>query len=174
MDITEFLVSSPLFDCFPPSELDALAQAMLVRQYPVGHVFMKDNQRGDAMYLILDGKVSVTRLNRHNRTVEHLHTMTKGELFGLIALIDHGTRTATCTAVTEVTAASLPVNAFELLYNLNAPIAHHFQYLVARQLGQDLRALNHALLDILFGRKETVPSTLHTVPHEYGGPSGRA
>ncbi len=172
MNITEFLVSCPLFDCFSQSELDALAQALMVERYPDGHIFMQEGQRGDALFLILDGKVSITRLNRHNREVEHLHTMTKGELFGLIALIDHGKRTATCTAAGEVTAASLPVSAFELLYDSNAPIAYHFQYLIARQLAHDLRALNHALLDVLFGSKERVPSLLHTVPHEFGGPSG--
>ena len=172
MDITEFLISSPLFKSFSQSELDALAQALMVERYPDGHVFMKEGQRGDAMYLILDGKVSVTRLNRHDRTVEHIHTMEKGELFGLIALIDHGKRTATCTAVGEVTAAALLVSAFELLYDSDAPIAHHFQYLVARQLAHDLRALNHALLDVLFGRQDRVANLLHTVPHEFGEPSG--
>lgn len=173
MDITEFLVSCPLFDCFSQSELDALAQALMVERYPDGHVFMKEGQRGDALFLILDGKVSVTRLNRHNRKVEHLHTMTQGELFGLIALIDHGKRTATCTAASEVTAASLPVNTFELLYDSNASIAYHFQYLIARQLAHDLRALNHALLDVLFSRKQKVPSMLHTVPREFDRPGGR-
>jgi CRP-like cAMP-binding protein len=174
MDITEFLISNPMFSGFSQPELDALAKALMVERYPDGHVFMKEGQRGDALYMILDGKVSVTRLNRHDRTIEHLHTMMKGELFGLIALIDHGKRTATCTAVGEVTAASLPVSAFELLYDSNVPIAHHFQYLVARQLAHDLRALNVALLDILFGRKESVSRLMHTVPHEFSGPSNRA
>ena len=171
MDINEFLISNPLFSSFSHPELDVLAKALMVERYPEGHVLMKEGQRGDALYMILDGKVSVTRLNRHDRSIEHLHTMTKGELFGLIALIDHGKRTATCTAVGEVTAASLPVSAFELLYDSNVPIAHHFQYLVARQLAHDLRALNVALLDILFSRKEGVPRELRAVPHEFSEPS---
>lgn len=164
MDLTEFLFSNRLFDVFAEADLEVLAKAMLVEDYPDGHVFIKEGQRGDAMYLILDGQVSVTRLNRHDRTVEHLHTMSQGELFGLLALIDHGKRAASCTAAGKVTAASLPVSAFELLYASDAPIAHHFQYLVARQLAHDLRALNQALLDVLFGREKRVPRLLHTLP----------
>lgn len=173
MNITEFLVSNPLFNSFSQPELNTLAQALMVDRYPDGHVFMKEGQRGDALFLILDGRVSATRLNRHDRTIEHLHTMMQGELFGLIALIDHGKRTATCTAVGEVIAASLPVSAFELLYDSNVPIAHHFQYLVARQLAHDLRTLNAALLDILYGRMKSVPRVISTVPHEFRGPNGR-
>ena len=173
MDINEFLLSNPIFNGFSQAELDLLAKALMVERYPNGHVFMKEGQRGDALYLVLDGKISVTRLNRHDRTVEHLRTMTKGELFGLIALIDHGKRTATCAADGEVTAASLPVSAFKLLYHSNASIAHHFQNLVARQLARDLRALNDALLDVLFGRKQGMSHLPRSVPHEFGEPSGR-
>jgi len=174
MDITEFLVSNPSFSGFSASELDALARALMVAHYPDGHVFMKEGKRGDAVFMIVDGKVAVTRLNRRTRTVEHLHTMTKGEWFGLIALIDHGTRTATCTAVGDVTVASMPVGAFDLLYQSDAPIAHHFQYLVARQLAHDMRALNRALLDLAFGRGQGVPSALLAVPSEFGAPGGAA
>lgn len=173
MHLDEFLLASPMFDGFSPDELESLSRAMRVERYTDGHVFMKEGQRGDALFLILDGKVSVTRLNRRDREIEHLHTMTQGELFGLIALIDHGKRSATCTAAGEVTAASLPVNAFELLYDSNAPIAHHFQHLIARQLAHDLRALNHALLDVLFSREQKVPSMLHTMPSEFDRPGGQ-
>jgi len=174
MDITEFLVSSPMFSGFSTSELEVLGRALVVARYPDGHVFMKEGKRGDAVYLIVDGKVAATRLNRRTRTVENLHTMGKGEWFGLIALIDHGTRTATCTAIGEVTVASMPVGAFDLLYQSDAPIAHHFQYLVARQLAHDMRALNRALLDLALGRLQSVPRELLSIPSEFGTTGGAA
>jgi CRP-like cAMP-binding protein len=172
MDINEYLVSSPLFANFPPAELEILGRALMVERYPNEHVFIKEGKRGEAVYLIIKGKVTVTRLNRQTRNIDHLRTLNEGEWFGLIALIDHGKRTATCTAQGEVTAASLPVTAFELLYQSDAPIAHHFQYLVARQLAHDMRALNHALLDVLTGREKGVPSSLY-VMSEFGSAGGR-
>jgi CRP/FNR family cyclic AMP-dependent transcriptional regulator len=163
MDISEFLLSNPLFDTFTTSETETLAKAMTTSRYPDGHVFIKEGQRGDACYLVLDGEVSVTRMSRSDRGIERVRTMGAGELFGLIALIDRGKRAATCTAVGEVTAASLPTNAFDLLFQSNAPIAHHFQFVIARQLARDLRAYNHALVDTLFGRKSEAKLLLRTV-----------
>ncbi|MDX1656646.1 MAG: hypothetical protein R3310_15670, partial [Candidatus Competibacteraceae bacterium] len=40
-------------------------------------------------------------------------------------------------ALGPVTAASLPMGAFELLYTAHAPLARHFQDLIARQLVRD-------------------------------------
>jgi len=144
----------------------------MVERYPDGHVFIKEGKRGDAVYLIIKGQVEVTRLNHQTRNIDHLRTLSDGEWFGLIALIDHGTRTATCTAQGEVMAASLPVTAFDLLYQSDAPIAHHFQYLIARQLAHDMRALNRALLDVLSGTGKGVPSSLQAFPSEYGSAGG--
>jgi CRP-like cAMP-binding protein len=171
MNLVEFLVSTPTFECLSHSELEVLARVMLVRQHSAGRVFLREGERGDAVYLILEGKVLVTQLNRHSRKLEHVHTMGPGEMFGLIALIDRGTRTATCTAAGEVTTASLPVSAFDLLYRSNSAIAHHFQMLVARQLSRDMRAFNDALLDLLFGRKTELPQQLVSAPHEFGASS---
>jgi len=172
MDINEYLMSSPLFSGFSPSELEMLGRALMVERYPDGHVFIKEGKRGDAVHLIIDGQVTVTRLNRQNRSIDHLRTLKNGEWFGLIALIDHGTRTATCTAQGPVTAASLPVTAFDLLYQSDAPIAHHFQYLIARQLAHDMRALNRALLDVLSGKEKELPASLQAMASEYGGTGG--
>ena len=163
MTISEFLLSNPLFDSFSRSDTEVLEQAMSTSRYPDGHVFIKEGQRGDACYLILNGKVSVTRASQMDRGIEQIRIMGPGELFGLIALIDHGKRAATCTAVGEVTAASLPPSAFDLLFQYNAPIAHHFQYVIARQLTHDLRAYNEALLNTLFGRKNEAQMLLRTV-----------
>ena len=163
MNISEFLLANPIFDAFPQSEIEVLERALAVSQYPDGHVFIREGKRGDACYLILEGEVSVTRASKTERGTEQVHTMGPGELFGLIALVDHGKRAATCTAVSEVTAAALPLNAFEVLFEFNAPIAHHFQYAIARQLARDLRAYNHALLDTLFRRNNDTTLTLRTV-----------
>jgi len=162
MDISGFLIADSIFNTFSASEIDIIARAMSTSYYPDGHVFMKEGKRGDAFYLILDGKVEVTRKSRTGERTEHLHTLGEGELFGLIALIDHGKRAATCTAVGEVMAATLPVTAFELLFQSNAPIAHHFQYVIARQLAHDLRAYNRALVDKLFGRESEADLFLRT------------
>jgi len=173
MEIVPLLQSNSLFKSFPRSELAVLAEAMTIEQHPNDHVFIREGKRGDAMYLILEGKVAVTRYNEADGVDDLLHTMKEGEVFGLIALIDHGKRTATCKAQGSVTTASLPVSAFELLYQSQAPISHHFQKLIARQLAHDLRVLNEALLDLLFQRAPASNAPLQSISHEYRGPDRR-
>ena len=163
MSVSEFLLANPLFDSFSRPEIDILEKAMSTSRYPDGHVFVKEGQKGDACYLVLEGEVTVTRESKVERGVEQVRTLGPGEMFGLIALIDHGKRAATCKAVGEVTAASLPPAAFDLLFQSDAPIAHHFQYVIARQLARDLRAYNHALLNTLFGRKNEARLLLRTI-----------
>ena len=72
-------------------------------------------------------------------------TMIAGEVFGLIALLDGGRRSASCTAETEVTIAALPATAFQLLESGNVPLALRFQSLIAGQLAGDARMLNGLL-----------------------------
>jgi len=173
MEILPLLQASPLFKPFPRNELAVLADAMMVERHHDGYVFIKEGQRGSAMYLILDGKVAVTRYNDTDGADDLIHVMHSGEIFGLISLIDHGKRTATCTAMGEVTTASLPVSAFELLYQSHVSISDHFHMLIARQLVHDLRLLNEALLDLLLNRKDLSSDRLHTISHEFRGPDRR-
>jgi CRP/FNR family cyclic AMP-dependent transcriptional regulator len=163
MTLSEFLQANPLFDSFSRPEIETLEKAMSTSRYPDGHVFVKEGKKGDACYLILEGEVSVTRESKAERGAEQVRMMGPGEMFGLIALIDHGKRAATCKAVGEVTAASLPPAAFDLLFQSDAPIAHHFQFVIARQLARDLRAYNHALLNTLFGRQNETRLLLRTI-----------
>ncbi|MDX5151905.1 MAG: cyclic nucleotide-binding domain-containing protein [Acidiferrobacterales bacterium] len=163
MTLSEFLQANPLFDSFSRPEIETLEKAMSTSRYPDGHLFVKEGKKGDACYLILEGEVSVTRESKAERGAEQVRMMGPGEMFGLIALIDHGKRAATCKAVGEVTAASLPPTAFDLLFQSDAPIAHHFQFVIARQLARDLRAYNHALLNTLFGRQNEARLLLRTI-----------
>jgi CRP-like cAMP-binding protein len=138
-DFNDFLQRVPVFAEFGPGELSALERAMTVDRYPDGHVFIGETEPGESLFLIIEGRVIAThkRLNiRGMDVVEHLEP---GELFGIISLIDNGPSWATYRAAGAVTAASLPIGAFELLFTAHAPIAHHFQNLIAMQLARDLR-----------------------------------
>jgi CRP-like cAMP-binding protein len=75
--------------------------------------------------------------------------MGPGEIFGLIGLIDHVRRTATCTAAGPVVVASLPSSAFTFLYTMHASLGYCFQRLVAVQLARDARKLNSVVLQAL-------------------------
>lgn len=70
----------------------------------------------------------------------------------MIALVDRGARTATCTAVGAVKAAALNRAAFDHLLHSNAELACKFQLVVARQLARDFDRLQRVLREALSKR----------------------
>jgi CRP-like cAMP-binding protein len=137
MELMEVLRKSAYTADLPDADLRALNSAMTVRSYPDGHVFIKEGSRGDTLFLLLEGEVSV---RRERSTLSHdLKMMQPGEFFGQLALIDQERRAATCAAVGPVRVASLPQSAFSFLFSAHAPIAEALQRAVAVQVMRDFR-----------------------------------
>ncbi|MBX3060084.1 MAG: SpoIIE family protein phosphatase [Anaerolineae bacterium] len=67
-----------------------------------GQVIFQEDQPGDVMYVLIEGEVHITM---HGKRINHLRP---GDIFGEMALIERGPRSATATAVTD--GLVLPVN----------------------------------------------------------------
>ena len=143
-----------------PQELETLARAMQVCEASDGHVFLREGDKPDGCFVVVSGRVRVTHVVE-DRAVE-LASVGPGEIFGLVSLIDHRPRTATCRADGDVRAAWLPESAFTLLHEGSPSLVLHFQSLVARQLARDTRALNEALVRAML-------SQLHGQPGAFSG-----
>jgi CRP-like cAMP-binding protein len=155
MRLSEFLSQSPLYDDLSGSDIDTLEQIMMVRDYHDGHQFFGERSRAESVYLLMSGEVSVTARGRGSRGAAEIKRMKPGELFGLVALIGHERRSASCRAVGPVTAASLPRSAFDLLFESNSPLPQHFRLVVARQLARDTRSLLDELRREIFSQAQS-------------------
>lgn len=140
INFANFLQTVPAFAEFSPQELEVLEQAMVVGEYPDGYEFIGEERRARNMFLIVEGQVIATHRRSKVRGLDVMERLGPGDIFGLVALIDHRPGWATYLAAGPVTAAYLPANAFELLFTANAPLAYRFQSLIATQLVRDLRA----------------------------------
>lgn len=136
------------FRSLSSEELAGVEAVMTAKAFPDGHVFVREGEPGDALFLIIEGEVIATRRDADGNS-DVLARMGSGDLFGLLALIDEGPRAATCTAFGEVIAATLPRRRFLKLYHSQAPAAYTFQFMLARQLVRDVRAMNEALVRLM-------------------------
>lgn len=152
MNLRERLGTTPHFQELDGSELDALAASMELVEVPDGHVLVREGERGDGCYLIVDGSVRITC--EVDGRVTRIQELAPGELFGLVALLDDGRRSATCTAVGTTTVAWLPAGAFTMLHEGNPALVLHFQKMVARQLARDARRLNASLVQAMLDRDD--------------------
>jgi CRP/FNR family transcriptional regulator, cyclic AMP receptor protein len=148
MDVKAFLKLLPGFEGFTGSHLDALAAAMKVQLYPKGHTFIWQGEQGQALHMIMDGAVLLTRTDELTGFKQE-RELRAGEVFGLLSLIDNLPAAATCSVLEPVTAASLPRAEFNDLFDNAPPVGHHILYMVAIQLARDLQDRNTSLRTLI-------------------------
>jgi len=174
MNLNEFLATVPEFDGLSGQDIDTLSTIMVVREFSDGHEFVREDASAQDVYIVVDGEIAVTHKRGKQRgflDIKHLHA---GEMFGLLSLIDDGKHEASCKAVGPVTVATLPRQAFKLLYDSNVPIAFHFQRVVGRQLMRDYRTLNRLLRAVAFAEdEENAEAAMRSILNEYQGPERR-
>jgi CRP/FNR family cyclic AMP-dependent transcriptional regulator len=123
---------SPLFHHLPADALVDVAARMAHRRYRKAEVIFHEGDPGDALHLVLSGRVKIGRISAAgNETI--VTSIGPGESFGELVLLDGAPRSATATALepteTLVLArpafASLVDDGHDFRWALLAGIAHH-------------------------------------------------
>ncbi len=103
---TALLRNVRLFSDLDERDLESLADEFNERRFSAGQKVALEGEGGLMFFVVESGELSV---EVHGESVS---TMGPGSAFGEIALIDRRPRTATVTAVNDVTAYGLPVFVF--------------------------------------------------------------
>src|SRR4029079_1537224 len=123
--LLEFPAEDPVADAAPTQEHAWLTRAFtsdqIARlrrylehmQWPAGTTIFREGEPGTHLFLMMSGHASV-RLTTPDGDIR-LATFAPGTVFGELAILDHGPRSATVTADDEVAAWALSANSFEAL-----------------------------------------------------------
>ncbi len=136
MDPPTILQSVELFEGLTSEELRALAELCHERLFAEGEVITRQGEPGEELYIVHEGFVEVVRnaetSERAPRTVVHLGS---GQIFGEMALLDRGPRSATVKSASNP-ARLLVIHRddFERACEGN----HHLGYVVMRNIAADL------------------------------------
>ena len=95
--IRSALSKSTLFVSLLPDEMDRLVSICVPRKLPAGAVLFREGDPGDAMFVVVAGRVEV-HINGPDGDVV-LNTFDAGDIFGEIAVLDGRGRTASATGV---------------------------------------------------------------------------
>lgn len=106
-EIIKFLTNVPLFKPLNRRQLELLAKRVLDRDYPAGATIVTQGKGGEGFFVVKSGKVEVVR-ERADGTKSVVNTLSEGDFFGEMALLDDGPRTATCIAVEPTKCYVLP------------------------------------------------------------------
>ncbi len=151
MDAPELLRTVPIFAELSEVDIQALARLTTRRRYPKDTVVFFENEQGDTLFMILEGRVRVTILGDDGREVI-LSVLGPGDFFGEISLLDNEPRSATAIAAEESELLLLHRADFQGAMSDNTSIGGA----LIRVLTARLRRANHqistlALLDV-YGR----------------------
>ncbi|MBK6531418.1 MAG: cyclic nucleotide-binding domain-containing protein [Deltaproteobacteria bacterium] len=130
-----FLKGIELFAAVPSEDLVGLAAITAEITVDEEEQVFREGDRGDALYLVVEGTVRVTRGGRT------LATMGEREVFGEMALLDPAPRSATATAATSVTLLRVAQDDFADLLQERPEVAAG----VLRVLTRRLRRANERL-----------------------------
>jgi voltage-gated potassium channel len=111
----QLVAAVPLFQKLGSTALIEIVRALRPRTVPAGGVICRKGESGDQMFFIVEGRVSVAT----SRPVE----LGTGSFFGEMALISGEPRSATVSAVTEVSLLSLSSVDFQVLSTSSPDIA---------------------------------------------------
>ena len=101
-----------LFSRLRWKELTEVAKCCRVAKYSPASVLISQGEKGLGLFIITKGTVRITRKNSPDGAEEVLGTAGMADIIGEMALLDDMPRSATVTAVDEVTVILLPLWEF--------------------------------------------------------------
>jgi CRP-like cAMP-binding protein len=126
----EALKGAPLFEGLSRKELVELARVCEDIEVQPSHMLCKEGQLGHEFFVIVEGKVQVTRKGKR------LATLNNGDFVGEIALVTEMPRMATVTAETPVRLFVLTRTDFHAVLDKNPNVERKVLRALARRLAE--------------------------------------
>lgn len=94
----KLMASADVFKGLEFSELELLEKSAKEVIFPIDQIIFKENEKGDKMYLILEGVVDIWKSEGKELKGSRLARLKPGDIFGEMALFDHEPRSASAVA----------------------------------------------------------------------------
>ncbi|MFI5025788.1 MAG: Crp/Fnr family transcriptional regulator [Solirubrobacterales bacterium] len=112
----------PLFAELSPDELDRIAAVAVPRSFPRGVRVFHEGDNSDACYIVRTGDLRVTREHSDGRAIA-LATLSEGDIFGELAMLDGGARSASVETLADSELLALPAGDMRRLLTGHPDIA---------------------------------------------------
>jgi len=146
MALIDLLRTVHLFSGLSHEQLGRLLAVSEEEVYQDGDIIFEQGAAGDKLYIVSEGQVEI-RIRKRPDTPERSHVfLGRGQVFGEMALLDEGTRSATVRSSQDSTVLrSIKDDAFVQLCTSDTAIG----YVIMRNMAMDLSfKLRHRNLDL--------------------------
>lgn len=142
----------PLFAEFTDAEMEGAIDLIDKVQYAPGECIVKQDERGDCMYVLVEGSARV--VHRRNGKEFELAVLKVGDFFGELALVDSGPRSADVETLTTCTMLRVEHGALRAIAGVYPSAAFKLLIAVGRAMVQRMRAGNKKYIDSLMAGTE--------------------
>ncbi|HWZ88864.1 MAG TPA: cyclic nucleotide-binding domain-containing protein, partial [Polyangiaceae bacterium] len=140
-DRIEQLAKIDLFAGLKPQAIELIAKVATEENHALGTKIFQHGDAGDKLYLILEGKVRISR-DVPGMGEEALAVLGPGQIFGEMALLDESPRSASARSLEVTKTLALYRNDLSRLINTDPLTACHIYHALARIVGDRLRSTN--------------------------------
>jgi MFS superfamily sulfate permease-like transporter len=130
----------PLLRDFTADQIERLRTWLEPVAWPAGHVIFRHGDPGSCLYIVIRGRASVHL--RHDDEGIRLVTFAAGAIFGELALLDRGPRSATITVDEDLAGFGLSEASFASLCQQQPDIAIKLLSALGRELSVRIRYAN--------------------------------
>ena len=137
-DRAEQLQRIELFTGLKPEAVELIAQVATEESHALGTKFFQHGDAGDKLYLILEGRVRISR-EVPGMGEEALAVLGPGQVFGEMALLDESPRSADARVHERCRLLAIPKDGFDDLLFLHKDLAYEVLWSIVRMLVGRLR-----------------------------------
>jgi CRP/FNR family transcriptional regulator, cyclic AMP receptor protein len=141
----DMLRQAPLFESLDDAATRELEAGATDVELTRGDRLFGEGDEGDSLYVVLDGKIKLTRAAADGRE-NLISVLGPGEMFGELSLFDPRPRTMSAAAVTDVRLAALAHDYLRTWLTGRPDVAMHLLAALARRL----RRTNEVMSDLVF------------------------
>ena len=129
----QLIARVPLFAELSSAELERIADVAIPRSFPKGVRVFHEGDHSDACYIVRTGDLRVTREHSDGRAIA-LATLGPGDIFGELAMLDGGTRSASVETLSESVLLGLPATDVRRVIADHGDIAAKLIVAITRRL----------------------------------------
>jgi CRP-like cAMP-binding protein len=126
-----------LLEYLSPAELRHVDVLLHEREFVQNEIIFDEGEEGQALYIVLEGQVAIVRAR--NGDEQHIATLSPGEFFGEMALLDRSPRGARAKAASNCRMAVLFREDLTALLSTHAVVGSKITLQMARHMSQIIR-----------------------------------
>ena len=148
---TELFRRVPLFSGLEDDDLQSLISATTRRKFPKDGVVFFEHDLGDALFMIVSGRVKVTILSDDGREII-LAVLSDDEFFGEMSLLDNEPRSATAIAMQDTEMVVLHQRDFLSIVEKRPRVAINLLAVLSSRLRKANQQIGNLALHDVYGR----------------------